>query len=245
MVERQARARPIDGRSCLRRNLDREKRRAVARPERLDGAFMARWIGHVAQEIHDNRDYLTQLDAAIGDADHGVNMDRGFAAALQKIGEDATRPPGTLLEIVGTTLVLSVGGAAGPLYGSAIRQMGRSLDTRETFDGEDLLVLLRAALEEIQRLGAAQPGDKTIVDALVPAIEAFERGLRSGDLFAAAAGRARIAAEEGMRATVPLQARKGRASYLGPRSVGHQDPGATSTAMLFAALERAASGSAR
>jgi phosphoenolpyruvate---glycerone phosphotransferase subunit DhaL len=213
----------------------------VARPERLDGAFVARWIGHVAQQIHDNRDYLTQLDAAIGDADHGVNMDRGFSAALQKIDEDTSRPPGALLEVVGTTLVLSVGGAAGPLYGSAIRQMGRSLDTSETFDAEDLLVLLRAALEEIQRLGAAQTGDKTIVDALVPAIDAFERALRSGQDLVGAAGRARAAAEDGMRATVPLQARKGRASYLGPRSVGHQDPGATSTALLFTALERTAS----
>jgi dihydroxyacetone kinase-like protein len=215
----------------------------VARPERLDGAFVARWIGHLAEQIHENRDYLTQLDAAIGDADHGVNMDRGFAAALREIDEDASRPPGALLELVGTTLVLSVGGAAGPLYGSAIRQMGRSLDANETFDGEDLLVLLRAALEEIQRLGAAQPGDKTIVDALVPAIEAFERGLRSGETFVAAAERARAAAEEGMRSTIPLQARKGRASYLGPRSVGHQDPGATSTALMFAALERTAAGS--
>jgi dihydroxyacetone kinase-like protein len=214
----------------------------VGRPERLDGAFVARWIDDVARQIHRNRDYLTQLDAAIGDADHGVNMDRGFAAALRKIDEDASRPPGALLEVVGTTLVMSVGGAAGPLYGSAIRQMGRSLDTSETFDAEDLLVLLRAALEEIQRLGAAQPGDKTIVDALVPAIDAFERGLRSGEDFATVAGRARAAAEEGMRSTVPLHARKGRASYLGPRSVGHQDPGATSTALLFTALERTASG---
>jgi dihydroxyacetone kinase-like protein len=115
--------------------------------------------------------------------------------------------------------------------------MGRALNSRR-FDAEALLVLLRAALEEIQRLGAAQVGDKTIVDALSPAIDAFERGLRSGEDLARAAFRARSAAEEGMRATVPLQARKGRASYLGPRSVGHQDPGATSTAMLFAALER-------
>jgi phosphoenolpyruvate---glycerone phosphotransferase subunit DhaL len=205
----------------------------------LDGAFVARWIGEAALAIHDQRDYLTQLDAAIGDADHGLNMDRGFAAAVTKIEGESARAPGELLETVGTTLVLSVGGAAGPLYGSAIRQMGRALDSR-TFDAEGLLVLLRAALEEIQRLGAAQVGDKTIVDAFLPAIEAFERGLRSGDDLVGAVGRARAAAEEGMRATVPLQARKGRASYLGPRSVGHQDPGATSTALLIAALERAA-----
>jgi dihydroxyacetone kinase-like protein len=213
----------------------------VTRTERLDAAFVARWVGHAAREIHENRDYLTQLDAAIGDADHGVNMDRGFAAALQRIDEDANVPPGALLELVGTTLVLSVGGAAGPLYGSAIRQMGRALDVSESFDAEDLLVLFRAALDEIQRLGAAQPGDKTIVDALVPAIDAFERALRSGEDLVGAAGRARAAAEDGMRATVPLQARKGRASYLGPRSVGHQDPGATSTALLFTALEHTAS----
>ncbi|MGH2635846.1 MAG: dihydroxyacetone kinase subunit DhaL [Actinomycetota bacterium] len=205
----------------------------------MGGAFVARWIGEAALAIHDQRDYLTQLDAAIGDADHGLNMDRGFAAAVTKIEGESARAPGELLETVGTTLVLSVGGAAGPLYGSAIRQMGRALDSR-TFDAEGLLVLLRAALEEIQRLGAAQVGDKTIVDALLPAIEAFERGLRSGDDLVGAVGRARAAAEEGMRATVPLQARKGRASYLGPRSVGHQDPGATSTALLIAALERAA-----
>jgi dihydroxyacetone kinase-like protein len=211
----------------------------VAHEVELGGGFVVRWIREVAGDIHDQRDFLTQLDAAIGDADHGINMDRGFAAALAKLEAEPDGAPGDLLETVGTTLVLSVGGAAGPLYGSAIRQMGRALDGA-TFDAEGLLVLFRAALDEIQRLGAAQVGDKTIVDALAPAIEAFERGLRSGDDLAKAAARAHTAAEEGMRATIPLQARKGRASYLGPRSVGHQDPGATSTALLFAALERAA-----
>jgi dihydroxyacetone kinase-like protein len=207
----------------------------------LDASFVKRWIRETASEIRAQRDYLTQLDAAIGDADHGLNMDRGFAAAVAAIEDGPARPAGELLETVGTTLVLSVGGAAGPLFGSAIRQMGQALDA-QSFDAEGLLVLLRAALEEIQRLGAAQVGDKTIVDALAPAIAAFERGLRSGDDLAGAAGRARVAAEEGMRSTIPLQARKGRASYLGPRSVGHQDPGATSTAILMAALERAVAG---
>lgn len=206
----------------------------------LGGPFVARWIREAARGIHDERDYLTQLDAAIGDADHGVNMDRGFAAALAKIEPISDGLPGDLLETVGTTLVLSVGGAAGPLYGSAIRQMGRALDGAETFDAEGLLLMLRAALEEIQRLGAASLGDKTIVDALQPATQAFERGLRGGEGLRGAVGRARAAAEDGMHATVPLQARKGRASYLGPRSVGHQDPGATSTLILFAALERVA-----
>lgn len=206
----------------------------------LNGGFVLRWMREMAGEVHDQRDFLTQLDAAIGDADHGINMDRGFSAALAKLEAEPDGPPGDLLETVGTTLVLSVGGAAGPLYGSAIRQMGRALDGSKTFDAEALLVLLRAGLEEVQRLGAAQEGDKTIVDALSPAIDAYERGLRSGDDLVGATTRAHAAAEKGMRATVPLQARKGRASYLGPRSVGHQDPGATSTTLLFATLARAA-----
>ena len=169
-------------------------------------------------------------------------MDRGFTAVLAKFDGAAPSTPGTVLETVGTTLVLSVGGAAGPLYGSRDPRDGRTLGTAETFDGEVLLRLLRAALEEIQRLGAAVPGDKTMVDALVPAIEGLAHGLRAGETVHEALARARAAAEEGARATVPLQARKGRASYLGSRSVGHQDPGATSTALLIAALEHAAGG---
>lgn len=206
----------------------------------FDRDFVLRWARSLASTLHDERDFLTQLDAAIGDADHGVNMDRGFAAVLAKFDGDVPFAPGAVLEVVGTTLVLSVGGAAGPLYGSAIREMGRTLGPAETFDGEVLLRLLRAALEEIQRLGAAVLGDKTMVDALVPAIDGLEHGLRAGDAVRDALARARAGADEGARATVPLQARKGRASYLGSRSVGHQDPGATSTALLIAAFERAA-----
>lgn len=209
--------------------------------DELGGSFVVRWIREAAREIHERRDYLTQLDAAIGDADHGLNMDRGFAAAVAALEAEPGRSPGELFETAGSTLVLSVGGAAGPLYGSALRQMGRSLDSH-TFDAEGLLTMLKLALEEVQRLGAAHVGDKTMVDALVPAIDAFERGLRSGQGLLEASGRARAAAAEGMRGTIPLQARKGRASYLGPRSVGHQDPGATSTAVIFGALERAAEG---
>ncbi|MBI2239060.1 MAG: dihydroxyacetone kinase subunit L [Actinobacteria bacterium] len=207
----------------------------------LGTVFVVRWMEESAALIRERRDYLTQLDAAIGDADHGINMDRGFAAALAKIAALGDGAPGHVLEAVGTALVLSVGGAAGPLYGSAFRKMGQSVGERSTFDPEDLLVALRAALAEVQKLGAATEGDKTIVDAFAPALAAFEWGLRAGQPFPMAAVRARAAAEEGMRATIPMQARKGRASYLGPRSVGHQDPGATSTALLFAALERVAS----
>ena len=206
----------------------------------LDSAFIGSWIRSAAADLATHRDYLTQLDAAIGDADHGVNMDRGFAAALLALEPDGALAPGPLLEAVGNAILFKVGGASGPLYGTAFRSAAASLGDGGTFGGEQLLMALRAALEGIQRLGAAVEGDKTIVDAWVPAVSAFERELRSGGTVADASARAAVAAEEGARETVPMQARKGRASYLGPRSVGHQDPGATSTAMLFSALAKAA-----
>ena len=206
----------------------------------LDSAFVRSWIRAAADDVAAHRDYLTQLDAAIGDADHGVNMDRGFTAALLALEADGGIPPGRLLEAVGNAILFKVGGASGPLYGTALRGAGSTLGDADTFGGEDLLSALRAALEGIQKLGAAVEGDKTIVDAWLPAVSAFERELRSGGSVVEASARAAVAAEEGARETVPMQARKGRASYLGPRSVGHQDPGATSTAMLFSALARAA-----
>lgn len=205
----------------------------------LGRAFVERWIDASASAIREQRDHLTQLDAAIGDADHGINMARGFEAGLARVRESDTEAPGRLLQLLGETLILSVGGAAGPLYGSCLREVGRSLGDEEAFDAEALLAGLRAGLDEIVRLGAAAEGDKTMVDAYGPALAAFERGLRAGRGLTALAA-AREAAEEGMRATIPMVARKGRASYLGTRSAGHQDPGATSTALLFAALDSAA-----
>jgi dihydroxyacetone kinase-like protein len=201
----------------------------------LDTGFTQRWLDEAAAQIHRNRDFLTQLDAAIGDADHGVNMDRGFSAARDGVAV-GVRTPGALLDQAGTTLVLRVGGAAGPLFGTALRRAADALGDAEILDGETLLRALRAGLDGIQRLGAAVEGDKTIVDAYAPALLAFERGLRGGRDVSSAAVKAAAAADAGARATVPMQARKGRASYLGPRSIGHQDPGATSTALLFAAL---------
>jgi phosphoenolpyruvate---glycerone phosphotransferase subunit DhaL len=206
----------------------------------LDAGFVQRWLEEVAAQIHRNRDYLTQLDAAIGDADHGVNMDRGFSAARDGLVIVHRTTPGALLDQVGGTLVLRVGGAAGPLFGTAMRRAAEALGDAEVLDGESLLRAMRAGLDGIQRLGAAEEGDKTIVDAYAPALLALERGLRGGRDVATAAAKAATAAETGARATVPMQARKGRASYLGPRSVGHQDPGATSTALLFSALAQAA-----
>jgi dihydroxyacetone kinase-like protein len=196
-----------------------------------------RWIAEAASTFHEQRDYLTQLDAAIGDADHGTNMDRGFTALLEKVdGFDG--PPGKLLTTAGSTLVSTVGGASGPLWGTALRRAGRSLGNVDEFDGIQLAAAFEAALDGVVELGAAQEGDKTMVDALGPAVRVFRASIDEGAPVAAALAAAREAAEQGMKATVPLQAQKGRASYLGERSIGHQDPGATSTVLLLAALER-------
>lgn len=204
----------------------------------MNAGTVHRWFEAAAASLREQRDYLTQLDAAIGDADHGTNMDRGFTAVVEKLeGLDDT-PPGKLLTTVGSTLVSTVGGASGPLWGMALRRAGRALGSGEEYDGEQLATALEAALEGVVELGAAQEGDKTMVDALAPAVRAFRESVESGATVAAAMEAARIAAEEGMKATVPLQAQKGRASYLGERSIGHQDPGATSTTLILAALEQ-------
>jgi phosphoenolpyruvate---glycerone phosphotransferase subunit DhaL len=198
------------------------------------------WMTLVAESVKDQRDYLTQLDAAIGDGDHGVNMDRGFDAvgkALAAQGDSLT--PGKLLTVAGKTLVSTVGGASGPLWGTAFRRAGRALGDRDELDGQDLVGALQAALDGVVELGAAQPGDKTMVDALGPAIDALSAALDAGEPLDRALAVASRAAEEGAKATVPLQARKGRASYLGERSIGHQDPGATSAALIMAALQLA------
>jgi phosphoenolpyruvate---glycerone phosphotransferase subunit DhaL len=198
------------------------------------------WMTTIAESVKDQRDYLTQLDAAIGDGDHGVNMDRGFEAVGKAlVAQDGSLPPGKLLTVAGKTLVSTVGGASGPLWGTAFRRAGRALGDREELDGQDLVVALRAGLDGVVELGAAQPGDKTMVDALGPAIDALESALEAGEPLEAALAAATEAADNGARATVPLQARKGRASYLGERSIGHQDPGATSAALIMAALQRA------
>lgn len=198
------------------------------------------WMITIAESVKDRRDYLTQLDAAIGDGDHGVNMDRGFEAVGKALAaQDASLSPGKLLTVAGKTLVSTVGGASGPLWGTAFRRAGRALGEKQELDGQDLVVALRAGLDGVVELGAAQPGDKTMVDALGPAIDALAAALDSGESLEAALSAATAAAESGAKATVPLQARKGRASYLGERSIGHQDPGATSAALIMAALQRA------
>ena len=206
----------------------------------VQAATVIAWMGEIADSVSAERDYLTQLDAAIGDGDHGINMDRGFGAVQRAFAEqDEETPPGPLLIAAGKTLVSTVGGASGPLWGAAFRRAGRTLGDSPEWDAAQLLEALDAAREGVVDLGAAAPGDKTMVDALTPAVEAMRSSLDAGADLPAAVTAAAEAAEEGARATVPLQARKGRASYLGERSVGHQDPGATSVALVMRALERA------
>ncbi len=206
----------------------------------MDAATIRRWLEGAASALHEQRDYLTQLDAAIGDADHGTNMDRGFSSVVEKLGElEDSLPPGKVLTAAGSTLVSTVGGASGPLWGTALRRAGRSLGDAETFDGAALAAALEAALDGVVELGAAQPGEKTMVDALEPAVRTLREQVDAGADDAEAMTAAADAADAGMQATVPLQATKGRASYLGERSIGHQDPGATSTVTILRALEQA------
>ena len=209
---------------------------AVLAQATLRSTSIAAWMAEIGAAVRAQRDHLTRLDAAIGDGDHGTNMVRGFDAVEQALagrGEDA---PGRVLITCGKTLVATVGGASGPLWGSALRRAGRSLGDTAEIDGAQLAVALDAALTAIRELGAAEVGDKTIVDALEPAVAALRTALGAGEPLARALEATAAAAEEGAQATVPLQARKGRASYLGERSVGHQDPGATSTALIMRAL---------
>jgi phosphoenolpyruvate---glycerone phosphotransferase subunit DhaL len=203
----------------------------------VDAGTVRSWLAASAAVLHEQRDYLTQLDAAIGDADHGTNMDRGFTAVVAKLEEtDGPVSPGRLLVTAGGTLVSTVGGASGPLWGTALRRAGRALGDADEFGSDELASALDAALEGVVELGAAQEGEKTMVDALGPAVRTLRESLAGGASLSDAVHAAFEASEEGMRATVPLQASKGRASYLGERSIGHQDPGATSTTLILGAL---------
>ncbi len=200
------------------------------------------WLAEAEQQIKGQSDYLTQLDAAIGDGDHGINMRRGFDAVGKALaGQGDGVPPGRLLIVAGKTLVSTVGGASGPLWGSALRRAGRALGDSETFNGEQLAAALDAAIEAVIELGAAAPGDKTMVDGLVPAAQAMHHALDTGQTLEHAVQVAADAAQAGAEATAPMRARKGRASYLGDRSIGHQDPGATSAAIILSALSSAVS----
>jgi dihydroxyacetone kinase-like protein len=196
----------------------------------LDADFFRRWMTVTAASVNREAERLTALDSPIGDADHGSNLQRGFTAVTATLEKEAPGTPGGILTLAGRQLISTVGGASGPLYGTLLRRTGKALGDAAEVSAEQLAEALRAGVEAVMTLGGAAPGDKTMIDALVPAVDAL------GDSFAAA----RTAAEEGAVATTPLQARKGRASYLGERSIGHQDPGATSAALLVAGLAEAA-----
>lgn len=196
----------------------------------LDADFFRRWMTATAASVDREAERLTALDSPIGDADHGSNLQRGFRAVAATLEKEAPDTPGAVLTLAGRQLISTVGGASGPLYGTLLRRTGKALGDAGEVSQAQFAEALRAGVEAVMTLGGAAPGDKTMIDALVPAVDALDAGG-----FAAA----RTAAEEGALATTPLQARKGRASYLGERSIGHQDPGATSSALLVAALAEA------
>ncbi|MEU5890301.1 dihydroxyacetone kinase subunit DhaL [Streptomyces sp. NPDC047461] len=195
----------------------------------LDADFFRRWMTATAASVEREAERLTDLDSPIGDADHGSNLLRGFRAVTAVLEKETPETPGAVLTLAGRQLISTVGGASGPLYGTLLRRTGKALGEDAEVSADRFTEALRAGVDAVMALGGAAPGDKTMIDALVPAVDAL------GDGFVAA----RAAAEEGALATTPLQARKGRASYLGERSIGHQDPGATSAALLIAALTEA------
>lgn len=191
------------------------------------------WIKGYVSIIRENRDYLTQLDAAIGDADHGANMDRGFQAVLGKMPELTDKDIGTIFKTVGMTLLSTVGGAGGPLYGTLFLQAGMKTAGKMELNAEDWLSALEAAVNGVIMRGKAEVGDKTMIDALTPALVALKQASDGNQSLGEALQQSAAAAKKGMEATIPLVARKGRASYLGERSAGHQDPGATSSYLLL------------
>jgi phosphoenolpyruvate---glycerone phosphotransferase subunit DhaL len=202
-----------------------------------DRACVLAWLRRSAQALHEQRQYLSDLDAAIGDGDHGINMDRGFTVVLDKLPAVAEADIGTILKTVGTTLVSTVGGASGPLYGTAFLRAGTALADKQELQPSDVALGMNAALEGIMARGRAQRGEKTMVDALAPAVDAFNASINAGQPVADALEAATAAGEQGMLATIPLVATKGRASYLGERSAGHQDPGATSVTLFLRAMQ--------
>ncbi|WP_432039630.1 dihydroxyacetone kinase subunit DhaL [Streptomyces cucumeris] len=197
----------------------------------LDTPFFHRWLTAAAASVTRDAARLTELDSAIGDADHGTNMQRGFAAVAEALDKERPGSPGAALVLAGRQMISKVGGASGPLYGTLLRRAGKALGDAEEITPQQLTDALRAGVDAVAQLGGAAPGDKTMLDALLPAVEE----LAGGGSFTAAAE----AAEQGALATTPMLARKGRASYLGERSIGHQDPGAASSALIVAALTEA------
>jgi dihydroxyacetone kinase-like protein len=207
----------------------------------VDGAALAAWVQEFARLVHEQRDALTELDAAIGDADHGTNLDRGLAAAVAALDAESPPDPAGVLKTVATTLIRTVGGASGPLYGTFFLRASSALAGG---DGAALAAALRAGVDGVAARGKAERGDKTMLDALGPACDALDEALADSSSLDEALRAAAEGAARGRDATVPMVARKGRASYLGERSAGHQDPGATSATLLIEAAATALAGRA-
>lgn len=194
------------------------------------------WLEHSAALFEEKKAYLTDLDAPIGDSDHGINMARGFGKLLEKLPTVADTDIGNILKTSGMVLISSVGGASGPLYGTFFMRAGGVVQSKQELDGHDLVNLLMAGMEGVVQRGRAEVGDKTMIDTLQPAVQAVQATIDEGGTISDALLMGARAAEQGVKDTVPLIARKGRASYLGERSIGHQDPGATSTYYLIKTL---------
>jgi dihydroxyacetone kinase-like protein len=194
------------------------------------------WITATAEVLEENKAYLTELDAAIGDADHGINMDRGFKKVMSQLPGVADSDIGNILKTTGMALISSVGGAGGPLYGTLFMRAGMAVTGKQELTNDDLVTLLQAALDGVVQRGKANLGDKTMVDTLAPALESLKEAVAAGDDTKLALEKTVATAEQAMKDTIPMLAKKGRASYLGERSIGHQDPGATSSYLILKEL---------
>lgn len=206
---------------------------------RVESAVLVDWILRFADKILENKEMLTALDAAIGDADHGINMARGMEEVRRRLAVYVDEDLGALFKTIGMTLLSKVGGASGPLYGTLFLRMGVASSGKSELTNEEFAAALAAGVDGVRQRGSARIGDKTMVDALLPAMVALQRALEDHASLCEAMQAAMRAAEEGMKATIPMQASKGRASYLGPRSIGHQDPGATSAYLLVSSAAEA------
>ncbi|NKQ34265.1 MAG: dihydroxyacetone kinase ADP-binding subunit DhaL [Chloroflexi bacterium] len=194
------------------------------------------WLEKTAVVLNENKEYLTELDSPIGDADHGINMTRGFTKVMEKLPAVADKDIGNILKTTGMTLLSSVGGASGPLYGTFYMRAGMAVMAKEELSNGDLYKMLQAGVDGVVQRGRAVPEDKTMIDTWTPAMSTLQAAVEAGDDTVTALEKTVAAAEQGMKDTIPMQARKGRASYLGERSIGHQDPGATSSYLIINAL---------
>lgn len=196
------------------------------------------WLENTAAVLKENKAYLTELDSAIGDADHGTNMDRGFGKVIEKLPTVTDKDIGNILKTVGMTLISSVGGAAGPLYGTFYMRSGMTADAKEELTDQDVVDVLQAGVDGLIQRGRAQLGDKTMVDVWLPSLDTLREAVAAGQPIGDALNATTDTAEQAMKDTIPMQAKKGRASYLGERSIGHQDPGATSSYLIINELKK-------